>query len=93
MKEINGHLYRIGEAEKLIGYSLLKYYIMKKQEFKSNFTLNKSVISNFETSQVKGRTIGIESVDRLNCETEDCVTQDCITILQTNYYQCPKTTC
>ncbi|WP_298514594.1 hypothetical protein [uncultured Kordia sp.] len=66
---------------------------MKKQELKSSLSLNKSVISNFETSYLKGGTIGIESEDRLNCETEDCVTQDCITILQTNCYQCPNTTC
>ncbi|MGH1384664.1 class I lanthipeptide [Kordia sp.] len=65
---------------------------MKKQEFNSSLSLNKSVISNFKTSQLKGGTIGLESEDRLNCETEDC-TQGCATLLYTNCYQCPHTTC
>ncbi|MEM6719001.1 MAG: hypothetical protein AAF611_06795 [Bacteroidota bacterium] len=66
---------------------------MKKQGFKSSLMLKKSVISNFNSEQLKGGTIGLESVDRLYCETEDCVTQDCITILQTNCYLCPNTSC
>lgn len=66
---------------------------MKKQEFKSNLLFKKSVISNFNSAQLKGGTIGIESADRLHCETEDCVTQDCITELYTNCYLCPNTTC
>ncbi|AXG71019.1 hypothetical protein KORDIASMS9_03274 [Kordia sp. SMS9] len=65
---------------------------MKKHEFKSGLSLKKSVISNLHSSQLKGGTIGLESVDRLHCETEDC-TQNCFTILYTNCYQCPNTTC
>jgi len=66
---------------------------MKKREFKSSLVLRKSVISNFNSEQVTGGTIGLESVDRLHCETEDCVTQDCITVLHANCYQCPNTSC
>ncbi|WP_298425754.1 hypothetical protein [uncultured Kordia sp.] len=64
---------------------------MKKREF-TPLKFKKSVVSSFSTAKIKGGTIGIESVDRLNCETEDC-TQDCITLLYTNCYQCPNTTC
>jgi hypothetical protein len=66
---------------------------MKKQEIKARLTLQRSVISNFNSSQIKGGTIGLESVDRLYCETEDCVTQDCITAAFSNCYQCPNTSC
>ncbi|WP_046757227.1 hypothetical protein [Kordia jejudonensis] len=65
---------------------------MKKQELTSVLKLKKSVVSNFNTLKVKGGTIGIESADRLHCETEDC-TQNCFTLLYTNCYQCPNTTC
>ncbi|PTX61629.1 hypothetical protein C8N46_104272 [Kordia periserrulae] len=65
---------------------------MKKREFKSNLLFKKSVISNFNGTKLKGGTIGIESADRLHCETEDC-TQNCVTALYTNCYQCPNTTC
>lgn len=71
---------------------IIKYYIMKKREVKATLKLKKSVISNFSTTKIKGGTIGIESVDRLHCETEDC-TQGCVTLLYTNCYQCPNTTC
>lgn len=65
---------------------------MKKREFTSTLTLKKSVVSNFNSAQIKGGTIGLESVDRLNCETEDC-TKGCATVLYTNCYLCPNTTC
>jgi hypothetical protein len=63
---------------------------MKKQEIKLG--LKKFIVSNLNIDSVKGGTIGLESVDRLNCETEDC-TYDCITVLYTNCNQCPYTTC
>jgi hypothetical protein len=66
---------------------------MKKQKIKTRLTLQKSVVSNFYVSQIKGGTIGLESVDRLYCETEDCVTQYCITLAFSNCYQCPNTSC
>ncbi|WP_430413166.1 hypothetical protein [Kordia sp.] len=65
---------------------------MKKQEIKSTLKLKKSVVSNFNTAQLKGGTIGLESIDRLHCETEGC-TQNCFTLLYTNCYLCPNTTC
>ncbi|MEM6686866.1 MAG: hypothetical protein AAF617_13865 [Bacteroidota bacterium] len=66
---------------------------MKKQQIKSSLKLTKSVISNFNSRHLKGGTIGLESVDRLYCLTEDCVTQDCITVAFSNCYLCPNTTC
>ncbi len=69
---------------------ITNYYIMKKQEIKLG--LKKFIVSNLSIDSVKGGTIGIESVDRLNCETEDC-TQGCATLAYTNCYLCPHTTC
>jgi hypothetical protein len=63
---------------------------MKKQEIKLG--LRKFSVSNLNINRVKGGTIGLESVDRLNCETEDC-TQGCATLAYTNCNQCPYTTC
>lgn len=68
---------------------------MKKRELKSTLGLNKSIVSKFNTENVKGglpATEGIESEDRLHCVTENC-TQGCATALYTNCNQCPYTTC
>ena len=59
---------------------------MKKQEIKLG--LKKFIVSNLNIDHIKGGTIGLESVDRLHCETENC-TQDCITLAYTNCNQCP----
>ena len=65
---------------------------MKRREITLTLRLNKFIVSNLNANKLKGGTIGLESVDRLNCETEDC-TQGCATLAYTNCNQCPHTTC
>ena len=60
---------------------------MKKQAVHLKLGLQKSVVSNLNADQLKGGTIGVESADRLHCETEDC-TQNCVTVLYTNCNHC-----
>jgi len=65
---------------------------MKKKNIKSTLKLKKAIISKLSTTTIKGGIFGIESEDRLYCETENC-TYGCATLAYTNCNQCPYTTC
>lgn len=65
---------------------------MKKKKLKSTLKLKKAIVSKLSTTAIKGGIFGIESEDRLYCETENC-TQGCATLAYTNCNQCPYTTC